>query len=75
MLYLAVCVSAGYAFGKMRFRFRLPLFLLVLFLLIFPQLLLATQVYRLISLMHLANTAAGVILSWGRTSPRSARTS
>lgn len=65
VLYLAVCISAGYAFGKMRFRLRLPLFLLVLFLLIFPQLLLATQIYRLISLMHLANTAAGVVLSWG----------
>ena len=65
VLYLVVCVSAGYAFGKMRFRLRLPLFLVVLFLLIFPQLLLATQIYRLISLMHLANTAAGVVLSWG----------
>jgi raffinose/stachyose/melibiose transport system permease protein len=65
VLYLTVCTSAGYAFGTMRFRLRLPLFLFVLFLLIFPQLLLATQIFRLISLMHLANTAAGVILSWG----------
>ncbi len=64
VLYLAVCVSAGYAFGKMRFRLRRPLFLLVLFLTIFPQLLLATQVFRLISLLHLTNTGAGVILSW-----------
>ncbi len=64
LLYLAVCISAGYAFGKMRFRFRLPLFLFVLFLTIFPQLLLATQVFRLISVLHLTNTAPGVILSW-----------
>ena len=64
LVYLAVCISAGYAFGKMRFRFRLPLFLLVLFLTIFPQLLLATQVFKLISLMHLTNTRAGVILTW-----------
>ncbi len=63
-LYLVVCVSAGYAFGKMRFALRRPLFLLVLFMSIFPQLLLATQVARLISLMHLTNTALGVILAW-----------
>jgi raffinose/stachyose/melibiose transport system permease protein len=64
VLYLAVCVSAGYAFGKMRFRLRLPLFLAVLFLLIFPQLLLATQVFKLISLLGLTSTGAGVILAW-----------
>jgi ABC-type glycerol-3-phosphate transport system permease component len=64
IVYLAVCISAGYAFGKMRFRLRLPLFLVVLFLLIFPQLLLATQVFKLTSLLHLTNTGAGVILAW-----------
>jgi len=64
VLYLAVCISAGYAFGKMRFRLRLPLFLLVLFLSIFPQLLLATQVFKLISVLHLTNTGYGAILSW-----------
>jgi raffinose/stachyose/melibiose transport system permease protein len=64
VLYLAVCVSAGYAFGKMRFRFKRPLFLLVLFLTIFPQLLLAIQVFKLISLLQLTNTGAGVILTW-----------
>jgi len=63
-LYLVVCVSAGYAFGKMRFAFRRPLFLVVLFMSIFPQLLLATQVAKLISLMHLTNTGFGVILAW-----------
>jgi raffinose/stachyose/melibiose transport system permease protein len=64
VLYLAVCVAAGYAFGKMRFRLRLPLFLFVLFLLIFPQLLLAVQVFKLTSLLHLTNTGPGVILAW-----------
>jgi ABC-type glycerol-3-phosphate transport system permease component len=64
VLYLAVCISAGYAFGKMRFRLKQPLFLLVLFLTIFPQLLLATQVFKLISLLHLTNTGPGVILTW-----------
>jgi len=64
VLYLAVCISAGYAFGKMRFALRLPLFLIVLFLSIFPQLLLATQVFKLISVMHMTNTGFGAILSW-----------
>jgi len=64
VLYLAVCITAGYAFGKMRFRLRLPLFLLVLFLSIFPQLLLATQVFKLIAAMQLTNTGLGAILSW-----------
>jgi len=64
VFYLAVCISAGYAFGKMRFGAKRPLFLLVLFLTIFPQLLLATQVFKLVSLLHLTNTGPGVILSW-----------
>jgi len=64
LLYLVVCISAGYAFGKMRFALRLPLFLLVLFLSIFPQLLLATQVFKLISVMHLTNTGWGAVLTW-----------
>lgn len=64
IVYLGVCISAGYAFGKMRFRLRLPLFLLVLFLSIFPQLLLATQVFKLISLLGLTNSGFGAILSW-----------
>jgi ABC-type glycerol-3-phosphate transport system permease component len=64
VLYVVICILAGYAFGKMRFAFRRPIFLLVLFMSIFPQLLLATQVSKLISLIHLTNTALGVILSW-----------
>jgi raffinose/stachyose/melibiose transport system permease protein len=61
---VVVCLTAGYAFGKMRFALRRPLFLLVLFLSIFPQLLLATQVFKLVSLMHLTNSGFGTILSW-----------
>jgi ABC-type glycerol-3-phosphate transport system permease component len=64
VLYVVVCVLAGYAFGKMRFALRRPLFLIVLFMSIFPQLLLAMQVSKLISLMRLTNTGLGVILSW-----------
>ena len=64
VLYLAICITAGYAFGKMRFDLKRPLFLLVLFLTIFPQLLLATQVFRLVSLLQLTDTGVGVILTW-----------
>lgn len=63
-LYVVVCTTAGYAFGKMRFSLRRPLFLLVLFMSIFPQLLLAIQVFKLISMMHLVNTGSGAILAW-----------
>jgi raffinose/stachyose/melibiose transport system permease protein len=63
-LYLVVCVAAGYAFGKLRFSLKRPLFLLVLFMSIFPQLLLATQVAKLISMMRLTNTGAGAVLAW-----------
>lgn len=64
LLYIVVCVMSGYAFGKMRFALRRPLFLLVLFMSIFPQLLLATQVSKLVSLMHLTNTGYGAVLTW-----------
>lgn len=64
VLYIVVCVSAGYAFGKLRFGLKRPLFLVVLFMSIFPQLLLATQVAKLMSIMHLSNTGFGVIIAW-----------
>jgi ABC-type glycerol-3-phosphate transport system permease component len=63
-LYLAVCLAAGFAFGKLRFRLKVPLFLAVLFLMIFPQMLLAIQVFRLSSALGLVNTYFGVILVW-----------
>lgn len=62
--YIAVCLSAGFVFGKLRFPGRLPVFLLVLFLMIFPQMLLAMQVFRLASSLGLLNTHLGVILVW-----------
>ncbi len=63
-LYIVICVPAGYAFGKMRFALKRPFFLIVLLMSIFPQLLLATQLSKLVSLMKLTNTAIGVILPW-----------
>jgi len=62
--YLAVCLAAGFAFGKLRFRMKFPIFLFVLFLMIFPQMVLAIQVFRLSSALGLINTYIGVILVW-----------
>jgi len=62
--YIAVCLSAGFAFGKLRFPFKLPLFLSVLFLMIFPQMLLAMQIFRLASSLGLLDSYLGVLLVW-----------
>jgi ABC-type glycerol-3-phosphate transport system permease component len=62
--YIAVCLAAGFAFGQLRFRLRLPLFLVLLFLQIFPQMLLSMQVFRLAASFGLIDTYLGVILVW-----------
>ena len=64
LLYLAVCISAGFAFGKLRFPFRLGIFLVVLFLMIFPQMLLVIQMFKMMAAMKLTNTFIGLILAW-----------
>lgn len=64
LVYIAVCLAAGFAFGKLRFKGKLPVFLGVLFLMIFPQMLLAIQVFRLSSSLGLINTYLGVVLVW-----------
>ena len=63
-LYLFLCTSAGFAFGKLQFRGRLAVFSLVLFLQIFPQMVIAGQIYQLASRIHLLNTYPGIILIW-----------
>jgi raffinose/stachyose/melibiose transport system permease protein len=62
--YLFVCITAGFAFGKLRFRFRLPIFLSVLFLMIFPQMLLAIQIFQICRFLHITNSYIGLILVW-----------
>lgn len=64
IVYLAVCISAGFAFGKLKFPFRLPLFTAVLFLMIFPQMLLVIQMFKMMAGAHLTNTMPGLILAW-----------
>ena len=62
--YLFVCITAGFAFGRLRFPFRLPIFLIVLFLMIFPQVLLSIQIFQICRSLHLINTYVGLILVW-----------
>ncbi|HBO35788.1 MAG TPA: carbohydrate ABC transporter permease [Sphaerochaeta sp.] len=64
VLYLFVCITAGFAFGRLRFRFRFPLFLAVLFLMIFPQMLLSIQIFQVCRKLHLVNNYLGLILVW-----------
>ncbi len=64
IVYLFVCISAGFAFGRMRFPFRFTIFLSVLFLMIFPQMLLSIQIFQIIRNMRLVNTYVGLILVW-----------
>lgn len=64
ILYFLVCTAAGFAFGKLRFKGRLTAFTFILFIQIFPQMVIAGQIYQLISKMHLLNTHLGLILVW-----------
>jgi raffinose/stachyose/melibiose transport system permease protein len=62
--YLFICVSAGFTFGQLRFPFKLQIFLGVLFLMIFPQMILAIPIFQICTGLKLLNTHLGVILVW-----------
>lgn len=64
IVYLFICVSAGFAFGRLRFKGRLTLFLAVLFLMIFPQMLLSMQIFQICRTLKLVNNYFGLILVW-----------
>ena len=64
IVYLFICVSAGFAFGRLRFKGRLSLFLAVLFLMIFPQMLLSMQIFQICRTLKLVNNYFGLILVW-----------
>lgn len=64
MAYLFVCISAGFAFGRLRFPWRFEIFLVVLFLMIFPQMLLSIQIFQVCRKLHLLNNYLGLILVW-----------
>jgi ABC-type glycerol-3-phosphate transport system permease component len=56
VFYLIICSAAGLAFGKFKFRGRIALFSLILFFQIFPQMVVAGELYQLLSNMRLLNT-------------------
>jgi ABC-type glycerol-3-phosphate transport system permease component len=62
--YLIICSAAGLAFGKFKFRGRIVLFSLILFFMIFPQMVVAGELYQLLARMRLLNTRAGIIFAW-----------
>jgi ABC-type glycerol-3-phosphate transport system permease component len=62
--YLIICSAAGLAFGKFNFRGRVALFSLVLFFQIFPQMVVAGELYQMLSRMRLLDTRLGIILAW-----------
>lgn len=62
--YIFVCSAAGFAFGMLRFRWKTPIFLIVLFLLIFPQMVLAMPLFLMMAKIHLINSRLGVALAW-----------
>ncbi|MDC7233656.1 MAG: carbohydrate ABC transporter permease [Spirochaetales bacterium] len=64
IVYLFVCNAAGFALGMLRFRFKLSIFSFILFFQIFPQMVIAAQVYRICSRIGLMNSHFGLILVW-----------
>ncbi len=64
LLYVFVTNAAGFALGMLKFRFKLSVFSFVLFFQIFPQMVIASQVYRICAKIGLMNTYSGLILVW-----------
>ena len=64
VFYLIICSAAGLAFGKFNFRGRIVLFSLILFFMIFPQMVVAGELYQMLARLRLLNTRMGIILAW-----------
>jgi ABC-type glycerol-3-phosphate transport system permease component len=64
VFYVIICCAAGLAFGKYHFRGRVILFSFVIFFQIFPQMVVASELYQLLAKMGLINTRAGLIIAW-----------
>lgn len=63
-LYLFVATSAAFAFGTLRFKARRFIFLIILFLMIFPQMIIAIPLFKICLKLGIYNTRLGLILSW-----------
>ncbi|MDA3955653.1 carbohydrate ABC transporter permease [Oceanispirochaeta sp.] len=64
VLYIIICNAAGFALGLLRFRFKLSIFSFILFFQIFPQMVIAAQVFRICSKIGLMNSYIGLVLVW-----------
>ena len=62
-LYLFLVITSGYAFGQLKYKFKSQFFMIVLFLMIFPQMLLAIPIYKLVIKMGFVNTLFGAIIA------------
>jgi ABC-type glycerol-3-phosphate transport system permease component len=62
--YIIICAAAGLAFGKFSFKGKIFVFSLILLFQIFPQMVIAGELYQLLSRIRLLNTKAGLILAW-----------
>jgi len=62
LLYLFLVVTSGYAFGQLNYRYKSRIFAVVLFLMIFPQMLLSIPMYIIAVRMGLTNSLFGAIL-------------
>jgi ABC-type glycerol-3-phosphate transport system permease component len=65
---VALAAVAGYAFAKLRFRFRQTIFLALLSILMIPAPALVIPVFQLLKTMHLVDTRVGLVLVYVSTS-------
>lgn len=63
-IYIFVCNAAGYALGMLRFKLKIAVFSFILFFQIFPQMVIASQVFRITTKLGLMNTRIGLVLVW-----------
>lgn len=62
LLYLFLVITSGYAFGQLSYKFKSQIFAIVLFLMIFPQMLLSIPLYKIAVKMGLTNSIPGAII-------------
>ncbi len=64
LITMLLATLAAYAFARLRFRFKTPLLLFVLFFSLFPPLVQVIPVYQILQALHLLNTLGGLILPY-----------
>lgn len=57
-------ILAAYAFARLRFRFKIPALLFVLFFSLFPPLVQVIPIYQILTGLHLLNTLGGLVLPY-----------